>query len=850
MSRQADIDNSRKVFKNLGRRAILPLVPHPNSKLAANDDSLATLRNVQGDVIYLFPKKAENFIFFRISNVAAFKTALKSFKPTSSEDVKEHLLNINDAKDTGAATVDIAQYQIAFTRMGLNFLGVKENTGDVRFDTRCMRDDKSLLGDGGQWDSIFEKTPFDEKNGSVKNDTNALHGVITVAGGSPENCKTASEGVTKLFGSSMTVAGGAPVEGRTRPGDYKGHEHFGFMDGISQPAPRGLVAPRPGQIEVDPGVLLMGHPGDPVLDDPNIKVKRPSWTKDGTMLVYRQLSQDVVGFENYVAEKGKDWKNFVPGGPDGNHPPDIDGPGLFGARLIGRWKSGAPLAKCPFKDDQAMADDPDRNNDFDYVVRDVPTISADGPSDYYCPFTIHTRKTAPRNLSPYIDPKFLESSSIVRGGLPYGPEVTDDERRKYSLADPNNYQRRGLLFNCYSSSLDSGFIRQTGFAGNDFFPMTSLVPEKHGQDPILGSGSNDFFVTSHGGEYFFVPSISTLNSWAIGPASGSSLLDILFLLDATGSMQQYIDQVRNNLQQMCDTLVATGKWARRDLRFGCVTFRDHPPEEDTFVTKKYPFDSDPRAVQSNLALVEAAGGGDGPEAQCDALHDALTVGWKKDAIKIAVLITDSPPHGIKEEEDGFPKGCPLQNDPIRSAKRMAALGITLHVLACEPALSTDYATPLDFYTHLAERTGGKLFGVADIQALIDLITGSAVETAAINALAVTHGTNIRLSARSGAASEQISQNLHQRLSASAVKVHTVDAEHIYEENADGDHNVKTWHLAESIDDPVLSQLKEVNDFRLKSEYLSGGTQPINLKEQPVSLDQVKRVVTKSLASVA
>lgn len=61
MSRQADIDNSRKVFKNLGRRAILPLVPHPNTKLAADDTTLATLRNVQGDVIYMFPKVSSLF---------------------------------------------------------------------------------------------------------------------------------------------------------------------------------------------------------------------------------------------------------------------------------------------------------------------------------------------------------------------------------------------------------------------------------------------------------------------------------------------------------------------------------------------------------------------------------------------------------------------------------------------------------------------------------------------------------------------------------------------------------------------------------------------------------------------
>lgn len=59
-------------------------------------------------------------------------------------------------------------------------------------------------------------------------------------------------------------------------------------------------------------------------------------------------------------------------------------------------------------------------------------------------------------------------------------QVTDFERQEYRSDDPKNYERRGLLFNCYSSSLDSGFIRQTGFAGNDFFPLTSLVPEKHG----------------------------------------------------------------------------------------------------------------------------------------------------------------------------------------------------------------------------------------------------------------------------------------------------------------------------------------------------------------------------------
>jgi len=89
-----------------------------------------------------------------------------------------------DAQSLSVKTVDIAQYQIAFSRMGLNFIGVKEDTGDVRFDKRCMRDDKKFLGDQRQWDTIFDKSSFDEVTGSANDDRGALHGVITVAASS------------------------------------------------------------------------------------------------------------------------------------------------------------------------------------------------------------------------------------------------------------------------------------------------------------------------------------------------------------------------------------------------------------------------------------------------------------------------------------------------------------------------------------------------------------------------------------------------------------------------------------------------------------------------------------------
>jgi hypothetical protein len=85
----------------------------------------------------------------------------------------------------------------------------------------------------------------------------------------------------------------------------------------------------------------MGYQGDPVVDNPNSTFKRPAWTKDGTILVFRKLEQSVIPFEDFVAKNGRRWREFVPGGESGVVPPltDKEGAGLFGARFIGRWKS-------------------------------------------------------------------------------------------------------------------------------------------------------------------------------------------------------------------------------------------------------------------------------------------------------------------------------------------------------------------------------------------------------------------------------------------------------------------------------------------------------------------------------
>ncbi|KAJ8096311.1 hypothetical protein PM082_011467 [Marasmius tenuissimus] len=573
-TRDEELQKDQQLLKLIRSRGVVPLI---GGERPANVPNLA---DVQGDPLFQFPKSSERFVFFRIEDPSAFKVALRDFKPTSAKDVQTNIFSICKARQEvklgnkqAVERIKLKQYLIAFSRKGLDVLGLEgKKTGDVRFDTHSMRDDKDYLGDQRDWLPLFEQG-FKPEQGI--DETQALHGVIAIATDNDEDRDEATDDLKAIFGKSWDPRG--EVDGKVRPDENRHNEHFGFKDGISQPSVRGVNHPLPGQIQVDPGVIIMGYDSDPV---PN----REAWTKDGTMMAFKKLHQSVLSWDDYVIKNGERWREFFPGGQeaaDRLDPPltNEEGAQLFGARFVGRWQSGAPIALAPIRDDPDLGNDPKRNNDFDYSVRDVPGVSPHEPSDYYCPFTAHSRKTVPRNLDPYVSRQYLESGAIVRAAIAYGPEVTEDERKKWQSApakDKPPEVERGLLFNCYSSHLDSGFVRQsTGYGNNDYFPITGLIPVKHGQDPIIGGpppegsskeekkasldaaptnqfqdgdevdidlkipgdtlscytvsgqisvrpltqaappgADNPFFVTSQGGEYFFVPSIPTLKSWA------------------------------------------------------------------------------------------------------------------------------------------------------------------------------------------------------------------------------------------------------------------------------------------------------------------------------------------------
>jgi hypothetical protein len=115
----------------------------------------------------------------------------------------------------------------------------------------------------------------------------------------------------------------------------------------------------------------------------------------------------------------------------------------------------------------------------------------------------------------------------------------------------------------------------------------------------------------------------------------------------------------------------------------------------SYVTKNFGFTDNVSTMQANLNRLTATGGGDGPEAQTAALAAALDMDWVENAVKMVVLITDAPPHGIGEDGDGFTKSpdrklnnVPAndfshfsnllsENDPLEIARQMAERGISL-----------------------------------------------------------------------------------------------------------------------------------------------------------------------------
>jgi Dyp-type peroxidase family len=344
--------------------------------------------------------------------------------------------------------------------------------------------------------------------------------------------------------------------GEVLPEPLRGHEHFGFKDGVSQPGVRGLVGagaadfltPRqlssqsplalshsaPGQPLIWPGQFVLGpdYPLQNPLDvlQPGLRVPAdPAWIRNGSFVVIRRLQQDVAAFWKFMTKTA--------GQLSANGAAPGITPDRLAAMLMGRWASGTSVVRSPEQDDPTIGQSHWEANHFNFaepaprlttITGDiVPEVIADRDAQR-CPFAAHIRKVNPRDEESELGgmAKTL-TKRVLRRGIPYGPPIKD------RLVDDG--VDRGLMFVSYQSSIEDQFeflSHDWANSPHDPHSFSDATGEREaGQDPVIGqNGSGDRsrkvnvrlgdrfetltlpreWVIPRGGGYFFSPSIHAL----------------------------------------------------------------------------------------------------------------------------------------------------------------------------------------------------------------------------------------------------------------------------------------------------------------------------------------------------
>lgn len=118
-------------------------------------------------------------------------------------------------------------------------------------------------------------------------------------------------------------------------------------------------------------------------------------------------------------------------------------------------------------------------------------------------------------------------------------------------------------------------------------------------------------------------------------------LDLVFLVDATGSMGDEIGKLKATLRTIANEVAQLP--SRPDLCFGLVAYRD---KGDQFLLRSHDLTNDLAAFQGVLNALQAGGGGDYPEAMNEALHDTVhQLSWRGNGTtRLVFLLADAPPH--------------------------------------------------------------------------------------------------------------------------------------------------------------------------------------------------------------
>lgn len=270
------------------------------------------------------------------------------------------------------------------------------------------------------------------------------------------------------------------------PFEYS-HDHFGYRDRLSEPVMEGSgKEPTPGSgPSLKAGEFILGYPDE---EGPPANLPQPEiLSRNGSYLAFRHLQEHVGLFRQFLRENGET-------------PEEQE---LVAAKLMGRWRSGAPLVLAPEKDDPALGDDFQRNNNFNYGKMD--------PHGYAAPLGSHIRRMNPRDTASN-----MNRHRMIRRGGTYGPPLPIDA--------PEDGLDRGVAAFVICASL----IRQFEFAQNVWTNDKNFHELGNQRDPIIGNqdGTLEYtipkrpirkkitglpaFTTVRGGGYFFIPGIKAL----------------------------------------------------------------------------------------------------------------------------------------------------------------------------------------------------------------------------------------------------------------------------------------------------------------------------------------------------
>ena len=153
-------------------------------------------------------------------------------------------------------------------------------------------------------------------------------------------------------------------------------------------------------------------------------------------------------------------------------------------------------------------------------------------------------------------------------------------------------------------------------------------------------------------------------------SSGDAKIEVVFVLDTTGSMGKLIEGAKAKIWAICNQ-IASGK-PTPELKVGLVAFRDRG---DQYITKKFDLSDNLDDIYAQLKKFQAQGGGDGPESVNEALRVAVNdMKWTKgdDVLRLVFLVGDAPPHMDYANDVKYPETC----------KKACEQGIIINTIQC------------------------------------------------------------------------------------------------------------------------------------------------------------------------